>query len=508
MPLRWETIPFGEWVPDLPPLRNPGALEARNVISEAQSYRSLPSLVPLEAALPAPAVGYFWTFDESNAVFLFAGTATGLFRLISGTWTDISRVGGYTGVGNWEFIKFGDLVIAFSRGVSPQVFDLSNPTVNFADLTPGTPVDNPNATPTAIPQAARAAVVRDFIVAGDFGSEPDRLVWSGFNNAQLWSTGIPANNIAAQADFQELFGRGGRIQRIVPGDYGVIFQEHAIWRMDYVGPKAIWNIQEIEPNRGTPAPNSVAWTGRQIYYLAHDGFYTTDGTGPSVPIGVNRVDKFFRDNSARNNTSLLGIRSAIDRRNRLVIWAYRSTAGMAQNDRLIIYNWGTDRWSRGVLDTQLLGETLSVGVTLEGMDAILPSGIDTNPVNFDDPDFQGGALGFIAFDTANRRSAFAGTALDALIDTKEFSITDGVRIFANAVRPLVDGSAATITLQAGTRDTQDGASPTFAPATGLNDIGEADMLIDTRYLRYRVAITGGFDHAMGVEVHARESGRR
>ena len=506
MTLQWSMVPFGEWLPDLPPLRNAGALEARNVIPQAQSYRPLPSLTPLEAALPSPVVGFYWTFDESNQVFLFAGTATGLFRLESGAWADRSRAGGYTGVESWEFIKFGDQIIAFARGITPQVFNLNDPLVPFADLQPGTPISDPNATPTPIPAAARAAVVRDFLVAGDFTGQPDRLVWSGFNDPTLWSTGIPANNVAAQADFQELFGRGGRIQRVVPGDYGIVFQEHAIWRMDYVGPKAIWSIRELEPNRGTPAPHSVVWTGRQIYYLAHDGFHTLSGQGPSQPIGVNRVDDYFRENSAQTNAALLGIRGAIDRRRRRVMWAYRSVAEAPQNDRLIIFNWGTNRWSRGLLDTQLISETLSTGVSLEQMDALLPSGIDTNQLNFDDPDFAGGALGFVAFDAANRRASFTGTPLDAVIDPAEFG-SPGTRIFLNGLRPIVDGTP-TMTIQVGARDQQEAGNAVFGPETTLNPIGEADVLVDARYLRYRVNLSGSFDHAQGVEVLSRASGRR
>ncbi len=35
----WETIPFGDWMPDLPDLYNPGATVARNVFPAERSYR-------------------------------------------------------------------------------------------------------------------------------------------------------------------------------------------------------------------------------------------------------------------------------------------------------------------------------------------------------------------------------------------------------------------------------------------------------------------------------------
>ena len=38
------TIPFGEWTPDLGPLGNPGLMQARNCLPQANGYRSLSGL--------------------------------------------------------------------------------------------------------------------------------------------------------------------------------------------------------------------------------------------------------------------------------------------------------------------------------------------------------------------------------------------------------------------------------------------------------------------------------
>ena len=72
-------IPFGEWTPDLPEYMNAGALIARNVIPQLQSYRGLNSLSSFTDALAGVCLGVFWAQDENNVVFNFAGDALALY---------------------------------------------------------------------------------------------------------------------------------------------------------------------------------------------------------------------------------------------------------------------------------------------------------------------------------------------------------------------------------------------------------------------------------------------
>ena len=134
-----ETIPFGEWLPDLPAHMNQGALIAENVIPQVQSYRGLNSLSSFTDALTAACVGTFWGQDDSNVVFNFAGDFTDLYRLDGGdSWTSVNRlVGGDYAASNWEFTKFGDRVIAASKADLLQYYDL-NTSSEFDDL-PGSP---------------------------------------------------------------------------------------------------------------------------------------------------------------------------------------------------------------------------------------------------------------------------------------------------------------------------------------------------------------------------------
>lgn len=480
-------VPFGEWLPDLPPLDNPGALVAKNVIPEVTFYRPLHSLSSFSNALTNVCLGAFWLQGSDNTVYNFAGDASDLYLLENNTtWTAVSKAGSYTAT-NWEMAKFGDRVIAAEKTEPLQYYDVGASAL-FADL-PGSP-----------PNAARIGVVRDFVVLGDleaFG--PNFVGWSGFNSSELWT---PSR--ATQSDRQELFGRGGRVQKIVPGEYGVIVQEHSIHRMDYVGPPVIFQFDEVERGRGTPAANSVVWTGGLMFYYGHDGFYMFDGT-KSTPIGANRVNRWMSQNA--DVSGLDSMRGVVDRRNRLVMWAFKSSASLAFNDRLIIYNWSADKWSYGEVNIEAFFEFVSSGLTLDQLDTPLPAGIDIDSIPVDSDAFKGGALSLQAFNSSHEAGTFSGAALAGEVDTKEIGQENRDRQLVTGVRPLVNGPAADPSVQLLTRERQDANAVANGPY-GMNSIGEANMRVSARYHRARVTTMGDYESLQGVEITMKRHGRR
>jgi hypothetical protein len=488
-------IPFGEWLPDLPARNNPGALIARNVIPEIASYRALNGLASFTTALASVCLGSTWARSATNTVFNFAGDADALYRLDGGTtWTNVDgpsapyQTAAYENGGTWEFSQFGELVLA-TNGVAPvQKYDIGSGSA-FEDLG-GTP-----------PRAKHIAAVRDFVFLGNTsgGSDtgPSYVQWSGFNNSELWTP-----SLSTQSDFQQLFGRGGPVQRIVPGDYATIFTDQSIWRADYAGPPVIFQIDEVETKKGTPAPNSVIWSGGRTWYYGYDDFYMFDGA-VSTPMGANRIARYFERTAAPEG--IVTMRGAVDRKNRLLIWAYRSESTSPINDRLIIYNWAADRWAEAVLDTQVLEEFVSAGATIDS----LPLLLDDNPILLDSNSFVGGELALQAFDSSNRTASFGGMPLQAVIDTKEVAGPGHERITTNGGRPLVEGDASTVvTVQSGTRNSLQ-EDVTFAAARSLNGInGEANFRANARYHRFRLNIDGGFSHASGFKTNVRQDGRR
>lgn len=474
-------IPFGEWLPDQAAL---GAAQTiKNVVPFMEDYGPLRSLSAFSNALDAVCVGAV-SMTEDSTVYNFAGDATKLYSLTGATYANVSKSGNYTGVSNWEFERFGNRVIATSLATAPQYFDMGTSTL-FADL-PGSP-----------PIAARVGVVRGFLVLGEVENLPSRLVWSGSQSTENW---VPSR--ASQSDIRDLRGQGGRIQRILSGQYGVIFQENSIWVMTYQGPPTIFNLQEVERGHGTPSGNSVCRIGNRIFYLSHDGFYTFGES--SEPIGSEKVDRWFFNEA--DAISLSSVRGVVDRVNKLVLWAFKSDGGLAYNDRLIIFNWATGRWTYGEVNTEVLLDNSTAGYNLDTIDTLLTNGIDIDSFSVDSTAYVGGRLQLTAFDSSHRAATFEGAALEACLETKEIG-ESAHRTMVRRVRPLVDG-AGTMTVRPGTRNSID-QNVSYGAIVSPNSIGEATMRSKARYHRFQVNINNGFEHAIGVDVSkARVAGRK
>ncbi len=111
------------------------------------------------------------------------------------------------------------------------------------------------------------------------------------------------------------------------------------------------------------------------------------------------------------------------------------------------------------------------------------------------------------FDTASRLGTLEGSALDATFETGDVALERGGRAYVNRVRPVVEGSSATVTVQLGTRELLSAASA-FGSEASMNSDGEVPVRGSGRYLRFRTKVSGGFDDAIAIEVEPRRSGRR
>jgi len=483
-------LPFGEYLPDLPDFQNPGATVAKNVVPLVNSYGCLNDLNVLSDALDARSRGAISIRDKDGNGLTYAGNETKLYGLSDGAFTDYSKVGGYsTGDGEvWEFIKWGEDVIGTNFADTPQTITAGGTT--FADLG-GSP-----------PKARHISVVRDFVVVGNTydttdGNVPNRVRWSGINNSATWTA-----SSSTQSDAQDLQGNGGWVQKVVGGEYGVVFQERSIWRMTYVGTPIVFQFDEVQPGRGTPAPNSVIQYGDVIFYLGIDGFYSLTNGIQNQPIGANKVDEtFFAD---LDESYYDRISSAIDTTNTLVFWAYPGSGNTdGRPNKIIIYNWTTGKWSFAEIDTEQLFNYSPQGYTLDSLDSVNTS-IDALNQSLDSRAWTGTSSVLGCFNSDNKLCDFSGDALDATLETTEAQPVQMGRAVITSLRPICDGTA---TVQLGARETQDD-SVTWSAETSLNSIGEANIRSSARYHKARVKIAGGFNHAQGVEPTIVPQGKR
>ena len=469
-------IPFAEWRPDMPAL-GPWAREALNVVPAEESYRPLNDLSGVSSALTARAQGAAWFRGTGGATKMFSGDASKLYLLSGTTWNDVSRTSGgvYAPGGDnlWRFTQFGTLAIAVNGVDVPQKFDLASGT-NWTALAGSPPV------------GTFIATVRDFVLMGKIGSAPQRVQWSGINNAELWGS-----IATSQADLQDL-PDGGNVTGLVGGEYGLIFQETSVRRMSYEGPPIVFRIDKIANDIGASVAGSVAGLIDMAFFCHKSGFYMVQGGQTITPIGRGKIDRTFW--AEFDETNHFRASSAIDPVRGLYVFAYPANGSGGTPNRLLIYNWRTERWSRAVLSCELVfGGVSQQAYTLEGLDAF--GNLETLPYSLDSSYWTGPlSLLLFAFDTTHRSGSFSGPALEAKVETGEFNPAagpaagQGRRSVIRACRPLIDGG--TPTIEIGARETQQGGV-SYGTPVGLTTAGLAPLNSSGRYFRVRATQPAG-----------------
>lgn len=493
-----EQVPlaFGEWLPDLPEVDNPGAVEALNVIPGEGCYVPFKDIV-LSAGLtlPAACTGALEVFDDAGSPQLFAGTTAGLYKRSSSAFTNV-----YTPTislydqNYWQFIQFGKSVVALHPQQTPVVADVGGAAV-FSPLAGAPPI------------AYCGSRVGDFLVLGNLDNEadpdgarqPQRIRWSGFNNIEAdWVT-----DPSTQADFNDMPAEGGAVMAITGREYGTIFQERSVSRMSYVGLPTVFDIQTVEESRGAISTGAVVDIGAFVFFIAEDGFHVWNGTNSS-PIGDNKVNRYFFNRL--NYAARRRIVSAVDFVNKCVMWAFPTGANTTL-DEIIIYSYKENRFSH----SDKVVEWLLNGYTLDTSVDDLHGNLDTGyPVSFDSDIYKGRRPYLAGFDSTHSFGFFNGTARAVTLDTAEYTGPSGLRVFANSARPIVDVNAPVATIQPVYRDQFRGEALTYGAVTAQEITGECPVLVDARYVRFRMALPAAavWKQARGVELWRKSTGRR
>jgi hypothetical protein len=424
--------------------------------------------------------------DANN--FTIGVDTTGYATYTSGGTTQKELIYSPGGDDTWRFTQFGPLAIAVNGVDAPQAFDLSVGTRWVA--LGGTP-----------PVAAFVTTVRDFVLMGKIATLPQRVQWSGINNATLWGS-VPAN----QADIQDL-PDGGNITGLVGGEYALIFQETSVRRMTYEGPPIIFRIDKIANDIGASVPGSVASLIDMAFFVHKSGFYMVQGGQTITPIGRGKIDRTFW--AEFDETNQFRTSAAIDPVRGLYIFAYPANGNGGVPNRLLIYNWRTQKWAHAQVTCELVfGGVSQQSYTLEQLDAFNGgSTLETLPYSLDSSFWSGPvSLLLFAFDTTHKSGSFSGPTLAATVETAEFAPATGARSVVRACRPLIDGG--TPQIQIGARETQQGIVA-YGPSVGLTPAGLAPVYQSGRYFRIRATTLAGdlWSNMQGIDdLDARPAG--
>jgi hypothetical protein len=483
---------FGEWLPDQPALENAGLVEARNCLPVDSSYTEFGSVNTSDDALADPPTGAYATVDDAGDPEIYAGTTDALYEKVGSSWTDRTPASPYTSGANdyWRFVQFDNYVIATNYADVPQK-KVVGESADFEDL----------AETGDAPRARQVGVINRFVFLGDIDDGTDVLPfasqWCAIDDVTNWP--VPATSTARSVQ------SGREVHNSVYGPvtaysygqfWGLIFQKRAITRATYVGGDRVFQFETFEQNRGCWAPQSMIQVGGLCYFLAHDGWCVTDGQSV-IPIGDGKIDRWFY--SRVDQTRLAEITSGVDWTNKCILWNFPdSGATDTATNFILALNFQTKRFSYAEVSVQLLLQSYSEAMTLEGLDALYSS-IDTMSISFDSPTWQGGTPMAMCFES-DKLGNLSGEPLDALFETGETAPNPFGYTFIRGARPLVTGQPSSITMQIGYRNNQDESRSYTNQVARFTRTGVCDFLLNGRFLSARINVSGGFDRATGLGV--------
>ncbi len=390
------------------------------------------------------------------------------------------------------FTQFGDYLIV-SNGVDTPQYYLMGTSTNFANLSAiasdGTP-----------PLFRVSGVIRDFLVTGNISSATNRVQWSGINDITTWTAG------SKQADSQDIPGSGGQIVAITSGEYGYVFRQNQIIRMDYVGGTTIFRFSVVSPNRGAVYGKTVCQDNRRVFFYADDGFFEIQGDNIK-PIGAEKVNRFFDIDLDKAFSDR--IVAAVDPFNTLAVWLYPSADNAANTtgicDKLLIYNYVTEKWSFANASASTIFSQFVGAYTVETMD-LIDSSIDNINIALDTDFWLGGQRYLGAIDGDNKAAIFSGNSNEVEIETSEIELFPGLRSDITEVRPIVD---ATATVAITTRERLANSASTSSYSSMVTS-GTVPVRQSGRYVRANVKIAAGstWTHAQGVDFIASRAGQR
>jgi len=257
---------------------------------------------------------------------IFAGTATKLYELVSGAWTDQSA-GSYTGGTDtrWSFTQFGDSTIASNLTDAMQ----RSTTGAFAAI-------------ASAPKADIVFSVGAFVMAlnvNDGTVKPNGWACCAAFDETTWTP-----SVTNQANNGLLVATPGKLTAgLRLGEYAVAYKAKSIYLGTYVGSPAVWNwLLVLGGEAGCVGKDALCDIGGAHFFVGDDNIWIFDGTRPKS-IADGSVRQWFFNNS--NPTYRYKTTCVFDRQNNRVWMFYVSISGSTL-DSALVYHVAANKWGR------------------------------------------------------------------------------------------------------------------------------------------------------------------
>lgn len=410
-------FPIADYRPDVATVNSQFTDTLVNVLPADGSYIPMPSATVISAPLAESPLGSI-AFRTGNGVKIIVGGAKKLYSYDSQTrgWTDVSK-DGVTYQANeenrWSFALFGETIIAVNKNDKPQALNIRS-SQRFEELG-GSP-----------PKAGLVRVWGDFVCLMQLTDNPNRIHWSGLNDATHWTVG---HKDCYYHDFQD----GEYVQGATESTNPLIFLRSAIYAGAFtLGSKVPFIFQKVHDKRGVRSATSIVCRGSDAFFAGEGGFYQMSSDGQLLPIGFEKVDRTVF--STFDKLSLDKVQGVVDPIHNRVYWSLKS--GDNQQS-IFVYDWGLQKWSTIQGEPFTLFPVFTTGYTLEQLDTV-SSSLEELPASLDSAIWQSGAPVLGGFDQNNRLVVFTGSPMEAVVVSQEMGSPDGSFNFITKMFAEVD----------------------------------------------------------------------
>ena len=464
-------IPFPDYAPDQPLTAD----NSSSVIAAATGYRPLGSFSPVTSALAGILGGAAYVGSDGGTALL-AGTATNIYHYVSSAWTSV--LGSLTAT-NWRFDQFNNYIIGVN-GDDPVRYDMAAGT---AITLPGSP-----------PKSSMVATIRNQVFLAGDPADRSAVSISGYDDCNGWTAGTNQSLYVP-------FPSGGEIMGLAGGETGIILQQRSVRRAIYTGDITVWQFDEISRDVGCMAKGSVAQAGQYVFFLSDQGFKMCD-RNEVIPIGSEAVDRAFFSEFARTEI-IDNIRAAVDPRSTEVVWAMPGNPGY-----VLRYNWTLRKWSppaRIAVKSVFQGFTLSF--SLEDLDTLYPSGLDSIPVSLDSTMFAGGAPLLFAVNNSDVVGTLTGSNTAATIAIPPIEVEPGKRVRIRGARLVGDAVEGTVTIDQRARA---GDAEVVRVSGSIRNNGRVPLRANGRHIGISASIPAGavWTYAHGIDLEYTIEGGR
>ncbi|UNF43008.1 hypothetical protein MNL08_04075 [Bartonella krasnovii] len=357
-------------------------------------------------------------FRSGNGVKIIVGGKQKLYSYDSQTqaWKDISQSGVTYQAheeNKWSFALFGETIIAVNKNDKPQAFNVRS-SERFADLGGGPP------------RAGLVKVWGDFVCLMQLTDHPNRIHWSGLNDATHWK-------IQEKDCYYTDFHDGEYVQGATESTNPVVFLRSAIYVGSFtLGSKVPFVFQKVHDKRGARSAGSIACHGSNAFFAGDGGFYQISSDGQLLPIGFEKVDRtVFKTFDKFALDEMQGVIDPVDNR---IYWSLKR----GNNEQTtFVYDWGLQKWSTIQGKPFTLFPVFTTGYTLEQLDEISIN-LETLPASLDSPRWQSGVPILGGFNDQNHLVMFAGTPMEATVVSQEMGAPDGSFSFITKMFAEVD----------------------------------------------------------------------